>query len=135
MECGFHAALYFSPSAHFPQNSDTLFIVDAADRISAVLVGRPGDSEWPKVCDEAVEILTEVREEGIASDAFLDKYLSHRRGDFVAVPTGVSFGGGQKVRRAPSFVLLNYVPQPRAVAWKFGSFRASPKAHSQATVT
>ncbi len=50
------------------------------------------------VCDEAVQVLNEVQEEGIASDAFLEKYLTHRRGDFVSVPVGVSFGGGQKVR-------------------------------------
>ncbi len=42
-----------------------------------VLVGRPNDPEWPKVCDAVTEILEEVREAGMASNAF------HRRGDFV----------------------------------------------------
>lgn len=36
-----------------------------------------------------------VREQGVGCGAF----SSHRRGDFVAVGDGVSFGGGQKVRR------------------------------------
>lgn len=77
--------------------SDTIFIVDAKDRLTTVLVGRPNDPEWPKVSDEAANILDEVREAGMASNAFPEKYLLHRRGDFVAIPAGVSFGGGQKV--------------------------------------
>ena len=81
-----------------PCFSDTIFIVDAQDRIVSILVGRPNDPEWPVVCEDAAIILEEVRKAGIASDAFPDEYLSHRRGDFVAIPAGVSFGGGQKVR-------------------------------------
>lgn len=41
--------------------------------------------------------MTEVQEVGLEEDCFTDKFLSHRRGEFVAFPVGVSFGGGQKV--------------------------------------
>lgn len=97
MDCAFWLIDFILSLAYSLRTSDTIFIVDAKDRISTILVGRPNDPEWPEVCDDATRILDEVREAGIASNSFLDKYLSHRRGDFVAVPVGVSFGGGQKV--------------------------------------
>lgn len=77
--------------------SDTIFVVDAKDRITTIFVGQPNDPEWTEVSDDATKVLDAVREAGLASNAFLDKYLAHRRGDFVAIPVGVSFGGGQKV--------------------------------------
>lgn len=73
-------------------------IVDEKDRISTVLVGRPDGADWSDVCEDAAKILKEVREEGLAANVFIEKYLTHRRGTFVAIPTGVSFGGGQKAR-------------------------------------
>jgi hypothetical protein len=42
--------------------------------------------------------MQQVASEGISEELMDDKHLHHRRGDFVALPVGVSFGGGQKVR-------------------------------------
>jgi hypothetical protein len=41
--------------------------------------------------------MEEVRKLGLESDAFDEKYVTHRRGDFVAIPAGVSYGGGGTV--------------------------------------
>jgi len=63
----------------------------------AVLVGQPSDPTWKDAVEEAAAAMQEVAHEGILEGHIGDKYLSHRRGEFVALPTGVSFGGGQTV--------------------------------------
>jgi hypothetical protein len=71
--------------------------LDSEGRIVAVLVGQPDDPEWVYVIGDAVKVMQDVREQGAAMDLFSDKSLNHRRGEFLAIPVGVSFGGGQMV--------------------------------------
>lgn len=72
-------------------------ILDKNKRIVAVLVGQPNDPTWKVAVDEAANVMQEVANEGISENRFSDKHFSHRRGDFIAIPVGVSFGGGQTV--------------------------------------
>lgn len=70
-------------------------ILDKEDRVVAVLVGQPNDPTWEGAVVEAAAVMLEVASEGISARHIDGKYLSHRRGSFVALPVGVSFGGGQ----------------------------------------
>jgi len=79
----------------------TLLILDKEGRIIAALVGQPDDPEWRYVIDDATNIMQEVQQLGTAVDLFSDSSLDHRRGEFLAIPVGVSFGGGQMVRASP----------------------------------
>jgi len=63
-----------------------------------VLVGQPSDPEWREVAKDAEAVMREVQQTGDEFDLFSDKDSSHRRGEFLAIPAGVSFGGGQTVR-------------------------------------
>jgi len=60
-------------------------------------VGQPDDPKWIDVVGDAAEVMQEVQRLGIDMELFADKNLHHRRGEFVAIPVGVSFGGGQTV--------------------------------------
>lgn len=62
------------------------------------LPGCPDDSDWGQVIKDAEQAMSQVREEGLKKKNFHAKDLHSRRGDFVALATGVSFGGGQQVR-------------------------------------
>ena len=42
--------------------------------------------------------MREVEELGANAGVFTVKSLRHRRGEFLALPAGVSFGGGQTIR-------------------------------------
>jgi hypothetical protein len=68
-----------------------------------VLVGQPDDPEWREVINEAEAVMREVRETGAELDLFSEKAQDHRRGRFLAIPVGVSFGGGQTVRASANF--------------------------------
>jgi hypothetical protein len=72
--------------------------LDREERIIAVLVGRPDDPQWSDAIDAAAEVMQEVERQGGSMDLFADKCLHHRRGEFLAIPAGVSFGGGQMVQ-------------------------------------
>jgi len=72
-------------------------ILDKEGRIIAVLVGQPDDPKWIDVVGDAAEVMPEVQRLGIDMELFADKNLRHRRGEFLAIPVGVSFGGGQTV--------------------------------------
>ncbi|KAI0038445.1 hypothetical protein FA95DRAFT_1505673, partial [Auriscalpium vulgare] len=67
-------------------------IVDQKDRIIGSLAGRPvGDDTWDDDCVDAYDEMT---------DALGELKLSpderfHRRGDYPAITTGISYGGGQ----------------------------------------
>lgn len=77
--------------------SRTRLILDAEKRIMCVLVARPQDPEWTAVVEDAAALMEGVRSSGLASNAFSPKSIDHRRGDFVALHVGVSFGGGPTV--------------------------------------
>jgi hypothetical protein len=72
--------------------------LDKDRRIIAVLVGRPDDPEWSEVVDGAAAVMRAVQQLGIGEDLFSVEQLDHRHGEFLAIPVGVSFGGGQTVR-------------------------------------
>ena len=73
----------------------------------AVLVGQPNDPLWGDAIDAAAGVLREVERRGASMELFTEKTLHHRRGEFLAIPVGVSFGGGQTVR-AHSSISTSY---------------------------
>lgn len=75
----------------------TRLILDKKEHIITVLVGQPEDPQWRDTVNAAAKVLQEVKLLGAEDSLFNDKWLDHRRGEFLAVPIGVSFGGGQKV--------------------------------------
>jgi len=72
-------------------------VLDKEERIIAVLVGQPDDPQWGDTINAAAEVMREVERLGGSMDLFTEKNLHHRRGEFLAIPAGVSFGGGQMV--------------------------------------
>lgn len=73
-------------------------IVDKAGRIIVTLAGRPDASDWDCVIAEAMLVLGSFRDRGSTQEAlFTEADWRHRRGHYLAVSAGVSFGGGQKV--------------------------------------
>ena len=77
-------------------------------RIIAVLVGHSNDPLWSVVADDAAALMEEVRKLGLESDAFDEKYITHRRGDFIAIPVGVSYGGGSTIFSSLFLHLVSY---------------------------
>lgn len=77
--------------------SKTRLILDKDNRIIAVLVGQPDDPFWKDEVKAAAKVMQEAERLGADSDLFAEKSLHHRRGEFLALPAGVSFGGGQTV--------------------------------------
>lgn len=76
-------------------------ITDLSGRILVALVGRPTCSdpqEWDGVANGAKHALISFRDEGLRQGLF-EQDASDRRGNFLAIATGISFGGGQRVRR------------------------------------
>ncbi|TFK60997.1 hypothetical protein BDN72DRAFT_872818 [Pluteus cervinus] len=65
-------------------------------RAIVVFAGVPHkDGGWQVVAEEAAKTLASVRDEGVALGAFPVDVRSHRRGEFVALPVGVSHGNGR----------------------------------------
>lgn len=88
--------------------------MDKEDRIIAALVGQPNDPEWCTTVNAAAKVMQEVERLGADMDLFAEKNLHHRRGEFLAIPAGVSFGGGQTVLtqlRLFSYWLTNFTLQ------------------------
>ncbi|KAF8069136.1 hypothetical protein FPV67DRAFT_1394238, partial [Lyophyllum atratum] len=93
---GMPLSIYFLSFAH--QSCRTAFsIVDTEGRAFAAFPGRPCDSSWDDVVAGATSVMEEVREQATASGAIGEDDLHHRRGNFAAFATGVSYGGGQTV--------------------------------------
>lgn len=70
-------------------------LTDTEDFCSVILAGKPNN--WDAVNMSAASEMAEVRDEGLASGAFKPANTDHRRGKFLAVASGVSYGGGQMV--------------------------------------
>ncbi|KAJ7666307.1 hypothetical protein B0H17DRAFT_898850, partial [Mycena rosella] len=68
-------------------------IVDEQGRIVAVLLGRPEDPDWDYVVRQAFKAMRHARCRARAAGMWTA--FSHRRGNYLALTTGVSFGGGQ----------------------------------------
>jgi hypothetical protein len=80
-----------------------LLILDGEGRVIAALVGQPDDPEWACMVDDAANVMQEVQRLGIYMDLFSEKSLGHRRGEFLTIPVGVSFGSGQVVSSYATF--------------------------------
>jgi hypothetical protein len=72
--------------------------LDKEKQVIAVLMGQPNNPMWKNTVNNAAEVMQEVEWLSACQDLFTKKNLHHRRGEFFAIPAGVSFGGGQKVR-------------------------------------
>ncbi|KAJ7434607.1 hypothetical protein B0H11DRAFT_1731584, partial [Mycena galericulata] len=73
-------------------------IIDNDSRIVAAFVGKPDDPAWDKiVIPGASHAMDEASKQGIETGAFSAKDRTHRRGTFLSLTTGVSYGGGQKM--------------------------------------
>lgn len=70
-------------------------LTDTEDYCSVILAGKPDN--WDAVNTSATSEMAEVRDEGLTSGAFKPVNADHRRGKFLAVASGVSYGGGQMV--------------------------------------
>lgn len=77
-------------------------IADSSGYVIAVLGGMPRDDNgcdkptyehWGRVAKEASQLLCKLRK----GNNFTEEQTSHRRGPFIAIDYGISFGGGQKV--------------------------------------
>ena len=76
-------------------------ILDKARQVIVILAGRPDTSDWDRVIAWATLVLGSFRDSGSTQEAlFTEADWRHRRGHYLAVSTGVSFGGGQKVNHA-----------------------------------
>lgn len=90
--------------------------MNGAGQVIAVLAGRPtdeDDSSWQALHDAAYSAMEGARQKLI----FTPKQESHRRGQFSALVTGISFGGGQKVRFSE-----HWLDTPHA--WLTGSWQS-----------
>lgn len=74
-----------------------MVIVDADDRIVAILAGHPDDPLWIPVINDGFEYMKDIGDSGVKEKKFKPDDVNHRRGEFVAFASGVSFGGGQRV--------------------------------------
>ncbi|KAJ7506702.1 hypothetical protein B0H11DRAFT_1707105, partial [Mycena galericulata] len=68
-------------------------IVDAEGRIIAILLGAPEDRDWDNVVNEAAKAMARARRRARQHGWYPSP---HRRGLYLPLSTGVSFGGGQK---------------------------------------
>ncbi|KAF6746063.1 hypothetical protein DFP72DRAFT_992873 [Ephemerocybe angulata] len=70
--------------------------VDATDRIVGGRIDKSQKSDWDSVVAEGGKCLREAREYGIANGILSEEDYFGRRGALLALPVGVSTGGGQK---------------------------------------
>ncbi|KAJ7918273.1 hypothetical protein B0H13DRAFT_1607577, partial [Mycena leptocephala] len=74
---------------------------DDKGRIIAVLLGTPDDPEWPEVIKDAIKELLRARRRAKQYGSWNPGSTFHRRGWYLPLTCGVSFGGGQIVSPAP----------------------------------
>ncbi|TFK60136.1 hypothetical protein BDN72DRAFT_779794 [Pluteus cervinus] len=75
---------------------EPLIIEDKDRRAIVVFAGVPQNKEeWTTITKKAAETMASVRDEGFALNALPVGVQSHRRGEFVALPVGVSHGNGR----------------------------------------
>jgi hypothetical protein len=84
-------------------------VVDSEERVVAMCVGHPRDDDWDTVHMDGINAFKKASEQC----RFSSEQTDHRRGEFPALATGVSFGGGQKAC-CPQF--LFYVASADATA-------------------
>ncbi|TEB19511.1 hypothetical protein FA13DRAFT_1605900, partial [Coprinellus micaceus] len=72
-------------------------LCDDNDVVIGGLVDRPPAEDWSDVLEEVARCLRTARTLGEAHNIFPSSFYRHRRGSFLAIPVGVSMGGGQTV--------------------------------------
>jgi hypothetical protein len=105
---------------------DPKLILDDKGRIIVILLGTPEDPEWPNVVKEALKVFVRARRKAQRYGAWRAE-ASHRRGGYFAITTGVSFGGGQRVRAyfvCPMYDPPTFIPRGLAI-WSITSFSAN----------
>ncbi|TFK60023.1 hypothetical protein BDN72DRAFT_779930, partial [Pluteus cervinus] len=71
-------------------------ITDKDGRALVIFAGVPHKDEgWKEVIRKAAKTMASVRDDGLAAGALPLDVQSHRRGEFVALPVGVSHGNGR----------------------------------------
>ena len=68
-------------------------ILDNAGHVIAICAGSPDDPAWDALHQDAAAEMEATR----ARCFFSNDAINHRRGLFLALAIGISFGGGQKV--------------------------------------
>jgi hypothetical protein len=84
-------------------NSTATPVLDKGGRVIAILAGRPKsatEASWHALHNEALQAMVRGQEQA----SFTAKQSSHRRGEFSALSTGASFGGGQRVRLCSAII-------------------------------
>lgn len=76
-------------------------IVDKHGRICVAFVAKLKDPTWMTAITGAARVIAHLREECLRLGLVKKEDLDHRRGKFLAIACGVSFGGGQTVRELP----------------------------------
>lgn len=76
-------------------------IVDQEDRVITVLAGRPQGPDWDAVHKGMSDVLEDL-------PVNIQGRRKERRGSFVSLSTGISYGGGQTVRTCQHAVLTSY---------------------------
>ena len=91
--CGLSRALTHHP---IPHSTTRPILSSDHDKVIAILVGRPNGEDWMRGVNEPLMAsFEEVRA------AFKASANGNRRGDFASMASGISYGGGQKVRGHP----------------------------------
>ncbi|KAG2063111.1 hypothetical protein BDR04DRAFT_1039141, partial [Suillus decipiens] len=68
-------------------------ILDGDGRIVAVLAGRPANKDWNEVNAAAANAMAETQQRC----TFSPSGITHRRGRYHSLSTGISYGGGQQI--------------------------------------
>ncbi|KAF7966043.1 hypothetical protein HWV62_40282 [Athelia sp. TMB] len=92
---------FFGPSALFGEGwrkecfsgTGSIPITDASGRVVGAICGGPADPTWAESCAEAIKLIAQARTK--LNTTTLN--WEHRRGWFLAMAHGVSYGKGQKV--------------------------------------
>lgn len=81
-------------------------ILDKLGRIFGICAGRPGDADWDASHRNAARDVRVTGDKCTYPKPKPNACKIPRRGDFPALATGVSYGGGQVVSRSPFFKRL-----------------------------
>lgn len=73
-----------------PFHSTPVAVLDAANRIMTVLAGRPRGDDWEDMHTRMSSLMEHAGDQ-------VQNARPERRGNFVSISTGVSYGGGQMV--------------------------------------
>jgi len=89
-----------------------------------MLAGRPQGDDWDNVQQRMSDLLQDAPHQ-------LEAVRRERRGDFVSLSTGVSYGGGQTVRLTENriFPMLTYIGAWKSSAWRVRKIRDRETRH------